>query len=580
MKLPQKKIGGWAYDIIQECSVSRQQRAAECAYWRNYYYVGSDQDEDPALYNRCFGHVDRLASFLFSPADVRFNIEFDSTIGRSYLDRAQVASRYLSREFHRCDVDLQFAAANEIAIFKGCSILKVNWGHEGLDPCIIHPESFGVLREDISSLDKQEAFVHTTFLTPGQMGRLLADNLKKDELMEKIKRMAKKKARNEYDYSYLHEMIVGAIHPISTDGQAGNARGSVSASTTPSVMMDPAVAESLICLHELWVMDDEREDWTTIQMVDPEIIISGQYKRQNLCEVKGEHPFKKVCPNEVDGYFWGRSELAAVKTLQDLLNRRMDEFDRLSAIRAMPPKSYIGFNGITDELNSMMNSPGGYITESQAPNAKIENLAPEMPTDIFQGINEIIGMFDDVAGFENVLQGKGESGVRTGVHADTLMRSAGNRLRDRALLVERQCGAVGDFCFKLLQAKEAEIFSTTPDPQDDAPTFGKWVKAFMAIMNRQEEAPQKFLLSQFPEDYRVMVDSHSASPAFSMDARAVANEGAKLGAIDAIGWLELTQPPQADILIARAKEKEAAQAKLVAEHPELLEKGKKKKITM
>lgn len=577
MKLPSRKIGDWAYDIIEECSVSRQQRAAECAYWRNYYYVGSDEDEDPALYNRIFGHIDRLASYLFSPADVRFNIEFDSTIGKAYLERAQVAARYLSREFHRSDVDLSFAAANELALIKGCAIQKLNWGHNGFDPCIIHPESFGVLREDISSLDKQEAFVHSTFLTPGQMYRQLTGNPKQDEIMEKVKRMAKKKARNEYDYSYLHELIVGAIHPISTDGQAGNARGSVSASTTPSVMMDPAVAESLICLHELWVMDDDRQDWTTIQMIDPEIVITGQYKRENLCGVKGEHPFRKVCPNEVDGYFWGRSEVAAVKTLQDLLNRRMDDYDKLASLQSNRPRAYIGFNGITDEINSMLNSPGGYITESQGANTKIEDLAPKMPDDIFQGINEIIRMFDDVAGFENITMGKGESGVRAGVHADTLMRSAGNRLRDRALLVERQCSDVGDFCFKLLQAKEAAIFSTKPDPHEDAATFSKWVKAFLALSSRQEEQSQKFLLSQLPDDYRVMVDSHSASPAFSMDARTLAEQLSKLGAIDAVSLLELTQPPQADILIARAKEKEEREAQLVAQNPELLTKGKKKK---
>lgn len=563
MKLPARNIGRWANDLIEECSVSRQQRSADCAYWRNYYYLGSDQDEDPALYNRCFGHIDRLASFLFSPADVRFIIEFDSTIGKSYLERASVASRYLSREFHRCDMDLQFGMANELALIKGCAILKTNWGHDGFDPNIIHPESFGVLREDITSLDKQEAFVHSTFLTPSQMNRLLSDHPKKDELLDKIKRLAKKKEKNEYNNSYMHEMIVGAIHPISTDGQAGNSRGSVAANTTPSVIMDPNVSESLICLHELWVMDDEREDWTTIQMVDPDIIISGQYKRENLCGIKGEHPFRKICPNEVDGYFWGRSELAAVKTLQDLLNRRMDEYDRLAALQASPSRSYVGFNGITDEINSMINSPGGYITESQAPNAKIENLAPKMPTDIFQGINEIISMFDDVAGFENIMQGKGESGVRAGVHADTLMRSAGNRLRDRALLVERQCGGVGDFCFKLLQAKEATIFTTKE-------------KNVMNWLFNKPDDTEEFLLSQFPEDYRVNVDSHSASPAFSMDARLLAEQLSKLGAIDAVGLLELTQPPQADLLIARAKEKEAQQAKLVQEHPELLTKGKKK----
>lgn len=577
MRLPSKRIGYWANDIIEECSVSRPQRGADCAYWRNYYYNGCAEDEAPALYNRCFGHIDRLASYLFSPADVRFNIEFDSTIGKSYLERAQVAARYLSREFHRTGIDLEFCMATELALIKGSCILKTNWGHDGFDPTIIHPESFGVLREDYSSLDKQEAFVHSTFLTPDQMRRLLHDHPKRDELLDKIKRMSKKKMKNEYDNSFLHEMVIGAIHPIVEQGTTSNAQGSVNTSTTPSIQLHPDVREKLICLHELWVLDDERQDWTTIQMVDPEIVIEGQFKRQNLCGIKGEHPFRKICPNEVDGYFWGRSEIAAVKTLQDLLNRRLDEYDRLAGLQANRPRAYVGFNGITSEVNTMLNTQGGYITESQNPSAKVEDLTPAMPQGTFEAINEIIRMFDDVAGFENITMGKGESGVRAGIHAQTLMRSAGNRLRDRALLIERQCSDVGDFCFKLLQAKEEEIFSISPDPQDNAPNFIGWAKAFKAVMGRQEAQPQKFLLSQLPDDYRVMVDSHSASPAFSEDAERKAIELAKLGAIDAVGVLELTQPPQADILIARAKEKEAAQAELIKEHPELMEKGKKKK---
>lgn len=559
MRLPQKDLGDWAMEIIAECSVSRQKRVAEAAYWRNYYFNGADQSEQGAIYNKTFGHIDRLASFLFSPADVRFLIEFDSTEGRDYLERAQVASRFLSREIHRTDVDIYFGMANEIGLIEGCALMKLNWGHHGFDPDIVHPGSFGVLREDITSLDKQEAFVHTTFLTPGQYNRLLHDNPKKDDLLKKIKRMGKQKKNESYDYSMMHEIIVGAIHPIA-ELTAGHSQGSVAMGGTPSVNLDPEVMEKLVPLHELWVMDDEREDYTTIQIIDPEIIVAGQYKHENLCGVKGEHPFRKVCANEIDGYFWGRSEIATVKTLQDILNRRMDEYDRLAAMQADPSRSYVGYNGITDELNSALNGPGGYITESQNPAAKVENLAPKMPPDIFQGINEIIHFFDDVAGFENIMQGKGESGVRAGVHADTLMRSAGNRLRDRALLVERQCAGVGDFCFRLLQNKDASIF-TTKEPNIKNWLIGKPIGA------------EEFMLSQFPDDYRVVIDSHSASPAFSADARTLAEALAKLGAIDAVGLLELTQPPQADILIARAKDKEAAQARMMQEHPELLSKG-------
>jgi hypothetical protein len=556
MIIPQQKLEDWTTERVDECTVSRKERASAGRYWNDYYFNGSD--DMPAMYNRCFSHVDRTASFLFSPADVRFMIEYDITMDRAYLERADVASRFLSREFHRSGSDLQFAAALEVSLIKGSSFMKMNWGHDGLDANIVHPESFGVLREDISSLDKQEAFVHTIFLTPGQFRRNIAEHPDREAIYEKVKRFASsRKGKSEMDGSFMQQIVMGGISPIGTSGSS-TGRGSVAAQAIPQPMMDPSVRQKLIKMDELWVWDDDRDDWTTIQLVDPNIIIEGKYKRRNLSGVRGEQPFTKVCANDVDGYFWGRSELAPVRLLQDLLNRRIDEYDRLSEIRALPPKAYIGFNGITDEINTMMNTPGGFMTES-TPNAKVDVLAPQMPPDIFQGINEVIKWFDDVAGFENVMKGQGESGVRAGAHAETLMRSAGNRLRDRALLVERQVGNVGDFCFKVLQNKEAKIFVT------------KEQNVLQKLMG-QKQSGEEFLLSQMPDDYRVMVDSHSASPAFSEDARQMAYELAKLGAIDATSIIEMVHPPMADLLIKRAHEKEEAQAQMIKEHPELLSK--------
>lgn len=561
MRIPQKKIEDWVDDRIEECSISRATRANNGRFWNDYYYNGSDNE--PAVYNRCYSHIDRMASFLYSPADVRFNIEFDVTMGREYLDRAEVASRYLSREFHRAAVDLTFGGGVETALVKGASILKQNWGSYGLDPYIIQPEAFGVLREDVTDLDRQEAFVHTTFLTLPQMWRLLYDHPDCEDIFKKIQKTASKnKDISNLDGSFMQQIVMGGIQPIGTSGTS-TGRGSVASQSNPTVMMAPDVLQSLVRLDELWAWDDETEDYTTIQRVDPKIIIEGKYKRRNLCGVKGENPFTKICPNEVDGYFWGRSELAPVRLIQEMLNDRIDEYDRMSALRAQPPHIYSGFNGITDEINTMLQSPGGYITES-TPNAKAEAMAPSMPQDVFAGINEICGWFDDVAGFESIMKGQGEAGVRAGVHADTLMRSAGNRIRDRALLIERQVGNAGDFTFKLLQDKEAKVFVTK------APNL------MQRIMGK-EQPGQEFLLKQMPEDYRVQVDSHSASPAFSQDAKQMAYELAKLGAIDAASIIDLVHPPMADILKQRAQEKAEAQAKFLAEHPEAATKGKSHK---
>lgn len=564
MLLPSSKIDRWSENIIGDCEVSRAQRSSAGRYWQNYYDKGADDESDAAIYNRCFSHIDRTASYIFSPADVRFIIELDITMGKEYIDRASVAGRFLSREFHRAGCDLQFGAAVEMGLIRGCSLVKQNWASEGIDPYLINPEAFAVYREDISELDKQEAFVHTTYITPGQVRALLNNHPERDVLYDRIKRTATSaKKKQEVDNDYISQVIVGSMNPISTSGIGGPGRGSVTMNVGSTPTLSPDVRAKLVRLDELWVWDDDREDYTTIQVVDPGIVIEGKLHRRNICGVAGEQPFTKVCPNDVHGYFWGRPELAPVRALQDLLNKRVDDYDRLSDLRAEPPKSYSGFNGITDEMNAMMNMPGGFVTEPNA-QAKVDTIAPELPPDVFAAVDNICKWFDDVGGFENIMKGQGESGVRAGVHADSLMRSAGTRLRDRALLTERQLGNMGDFAFKLLQNKEAKIFTTKPQ------------NLLQKIMGKPQEG-EEFLLKQLPDDYRVQVDSHSASPAFSEDSRQLAFALAKIGAIDAHSVLEMVHPPQADLLIQRAEDKAKAEAAFAQAHPELLTKGKKKK---
>jgi len=146
--------------------------------------------------------------------------------------------------------------------------------------------------------------------------------------------------------------------------------------------------------------------------------------------------------------------------------------------------------------------------------------------------------------------GQGEPGVRAGSHAQTLLRTGSPRIRDRALLVERQCAAHADFCFKLLQAKDAGVY--------------------------RSKAKEEFMLSQMLDDYRVTVDSHSGSPVFSEDMERKAFMLAKAGAIGPAELIMLTRPPQQDILIEHAEARAAAQAQMLQQHPELASKGRKR----
>lgn len=327
----------------------------------------------------------------------------------------------------------------------------------------------------------------------------------------------------------------------------------------PTPVLDAKVATSLVRIDELWVQDSDRQDYTTIRIVRPNIIIEGKDKRRNLSgltdtlgknsDMKGFHPFVKVSPNEVEGYFWGMSEIASIYRLQDDLNDQLRAIRRLTALKANPPQTFTGFAGLNPEKVKAFKRPGGYISEEN-PNAKMNDHAPDIPAELFTRLDKTIAMFDDVAGFTGMLKGEGEQGVRSAQQAQSMSRNASPRMRDRALLVERQCTEWGEYNYRMLQAKDAEVISA--------------------------DKKTTFLLSQMPDDAKVTVDSHTSSPVYQEDSERKAFALQKAGAIDAADLIMLTHPPHEDILYARAKAREEAQAKLLKEHPELLTKGKRK----
>ena len=558
LKIPQTHLEEWALEIISECQTSAEQRRDLVKMYRSYYYTGNS-DAEIAIYNRCYPHIERLGAFLYSPTDVRFDFEFDETEPEEIHAQADAAARMFNREFHRRNLDLSFASAVNGALIDGCQILKSIWGHKGLEGWVVRPQHFGVLREDIDDLDRQEAFVHTTYMTTGAFERTIVDNEDKSQIMARVSEGAlTNQERDEFNDDYFHQIIVGGTQPVSLTTSQGS--GMVGIVGVPTPVIDPKVITSLVRVDELWVQDRERQDYTTIRVVRPDIIVEGKHKRRNLCgltdtlgkesEMKGCQPFIKVCPNEVEGYFWGMSEIASIYKLQDDLNDQIRAIKRLTSLKADPPRSYIGFTGMTPEKHKAFKRPGGFVSEEN-PNSKVSLEAPEIPPELFKRYDNTLAQFDDVAGFTPVMSGQGEQGVRSQQQASMLMRNSSPRMRDRALLVERQCEEWGAFNFQMMQAHEAEVFA--------------------------DEKGGHSILAQLPDDAKVIVDSHTSSPIYQEDHEKLAFALAKVGAIDAADLIMLTHPPHQDILIARAKAREAAKAKMLQEHPELLEKAAHKR---
>ena len=82
--------------------------------------------------------------------------------------------------------------------------------------------------------------------------------------------------------------------------------------------------------------------------------------------------------------------------------------------------------------------------------------------------------------------------------------------------------------------------------------------------------PFPFQWRHLPDDARVIVDSHSSSPAFIHEARGLMFDLAKAGAITPEQLVEHTNPPGEDDIVADLHNKQIEQAKIIKEHPELL----------
>ncbi len=554
MKVPKngEELVRWTREIIDRCTVSTESRRLAARTWRNLFYMGSTTGV-PSKYNRCYSHVDKLSSYIFSPADVRFTIEFEGDGSAKWDDKTRSATRYLNRAFNRSGCGQAFGQANEIALVEGASIIKQTWGPGGrLEPWVIRPAFFGVYREDIPSLDRQEAFTHTFYVTEEGFKRLVAFHPDRAELVFRASVSATPASVSDLTTdSYFHEIVSGAMQPIAYSGQPGSpstAYGAVSVTSPPTPQLAPEVASRLIRIDDLWVWNDDLSDWTTIRFAEPGIIIEGRFRQRNLSDIEGSHPFVRVCSNEMPGYFWGRSELALLFQPQASLTMVTNTIEAIFRLRANPPRSYSGFQSMTPEKARAMLSPGGSITE-QAIGAKVDNLAPEMPAEALAYLDKLEDIFDDVAGFTNLLSGEGEPGVRAGVHAGVLLRTSTPRIRDRALATEYQCGDFGTKTLKMLQTKDPTVIG----------------------------GEGSFMLKQLPRDAIATVDSHTSSPAFVEDNRQLALTLAKAEAIDGETLIEMLHPPREDVLKDRLRQRQAAQAKFLAEHPEAAEDAKKKK---
>jgi len=503
-------------DIMQKCMVSKEERRGDYNTLRSYFLFGSGPEDPPAYFNKINPHLDQLSSFLYSAETTRFSIALGASVNPIEHRKTPSLTQALNDEWLNSNADQVFSQALNWSLVYNTSFVKLVMNN-GIHPYMVEAGAMGVLREDTPYTDRQEALIQTYYITKSDLYARLYSHPRREEIVSQLSTMVSPKESE----------MPNAVNRIITSQTNPTIYGNVNLDLYGEMKYIPRVAEDTIEMHELWVWNDETEDYQVVTIASPRVII---YDRPGASLfLKGECPFIQVCPNPLYDYYWGESECQKLIMLQQLRNKRMNEVQDLLSKQVSPPTALVGFTGILDEKNFALNRAGGLLA-TDMPNAKVDRLAPNMPTDLFEVIREIDAMFSEVSGISNVLSGRGESGVRSQGHASQLARLGSSRAKKRALVVEDSLEKMATLYLKLMQSY---------DPTHFVDTEGK-----------------EFIAEQFTKDYVVKVDAHSNSPIFTEDLKQLAFNLFKAQAIDKESLLDLLEPPMKQLLKDKLKRQE------------------------
>lgn len=539
--------------LVEQCRVSattRAESARDFASWRQ----NGTLERQRATANLLYKHIESVSSHLMSPSELRFVIDTEHDHPKDTQRICAMAARVLTREWERQGIDMTFSQGVGDALAYGCVIPKLlikesmagNSRKIELNAKLVMPWNFGVLVETRNSLNAQEAVVETVFLTRYEVWRRVRHLADGKKLYERIISNASPDPGTGGPDGFMHQVLLGATTAPVNPSAPMQAPGLVDVGGNNSPQPTVMVAEELYPLHELWVFNDETDDWTTIQYIEPDILIAplAHHRRANLFAPHAL-PYGRICPNE-DGRFWGRSELEDLIEPQKVLTGVLDDCRKLMAVQFDKFIVFGGQEGITDEAAYRQARNSGFA--NAGPNGTVTDMTPKFPAEAQPFIGLVRDLMRDASGFSPIMTGQGEPGVRAGVHADTLLRTSAPFLRDRSLLVERQLAEFADASLMALEAKEAQVYWV--DPEDGGKT--------------------DFTMDQLPDDRRVAVDAHSSSPIYHDDNAQLMEFGLKAGYITPDSMIEYLPYQHKEILLQRWKDKEKAQAELIEKYPQIL----------
>ena len=509
-------------ELIEKCRHTRVERREQYTSRRFFWLYGTDgsyenMDVDTGLGpppgNKIYPHIDLLSSFLYAQDTTRFSTALGARVPKMYMEWVPKINEYMNDVWHKSNTDILFGTSLIYALVFGSMFIKPGWRGNQHYPGVVYPHNFGVLREDISMLSRQEAFCHWYPITESQFRTDFGEVPRLKEIMARIAKRASGVV--EQQEAGIDRIIMSAQSPLGTSSGPPHGAAQVDWLSQVSMNYVPRVREELVEMCELYLWDDLLNDYRIVTFADPDIVIFDRPLAKTGW-LEQEVPFVQVVPNPEPHYFWGMSEVERLSPLQAYRMRCMAQIEHLNDLQAHPPSTSSGFPSDMLELQYVLDTPNGFLNQPDPAGMggggpKADRIKIELPADLYERINRIDAMFEDMSGLPPINKGQNHPGVRAGGHAMDLAKLGSSRARKRAMVVEDSLEQLATLYLKLAQKYDPTVFE--------------------APVQAGKQQMEQFVLHQFPDDFLVKVDAHSNSPIFVDDQTALAFQLFKAKAI-------------------------------------------------
>lgn len=544
--------------ILDICLASKRDRDQLYLRRKRYFMFGTTDYSVEVKYNRLQAHSDLVASFLYAADHCRFNIAAPRNSSDEIIAQIVALEDEWNETFRDCGLAYMVADAVLWALVYDSMFIKLGWNdaRDDLIGRLFSPQDFSVYDESEPDLDSQEAFVHSYSINwDNAVMRLLRAGKK-----PLIKKMSARPGQFTDDMPpVLANLLISATGGPNISGAMS---GRASVDYEPRAVYEPNSDNPMVRAHEIWVWDDTSEDYAIFTKYDGvdgvlsdsrETVAAMQkadlgpakarYKGKSNIFLESEHPFIHIRPYSLYNFFWGECHCDRLIPLQVWTNERLQQIADILERQVDPAKVFSGFMGLTDEKAEALGGPGTWVTD-MVPGAKVDELKPPMPEDLFVEFNQIGQIFLEASGLTETVMGKGAEGVRGDKHAKRLAMTGSGRIRKVAVGLEQPLAKLGDISIKLMQKNSTQRMIT--------------------------DAGQQIIPALVAESkLRIRVSGHSHSPLFADESKEEAAGLFKAGAIDREGLVKMLNPPGVDNIIHNLRkrvkaEQEAAAKKFAA----------------